>query len=342
MDRIVAVVSLAMLLCASSLWAQGMGPLVPPFSRSAFQPVQQPAAVRPAAVRIAQRQAAKPAGRYAVEGAQPAPGRGQEADAPLPALRLGVHPFLSEFHLRKRFMPLVDYLSEALRRPVELVVSEDYRSHISQVGEGRLDLAYLGPAPYVRLVEAYGPRPLIARQAVLGTPLFNGVIITRSDSRITTLSDLKGKRFAFGDPSSTMSHLMPRYMLREAGVSVDELAEYAFVGSHDKVAVAVLRRQYDAGAVKQAVFSRLRHRGLRELALSPLISEHLFVAREGLPPALIEQLRELVLQLDQSVAGRAVLSAIKPTVTAMVPVQDSDYDSLREVIETMREAGVDL
>jgi hypothetical protein len=46
------------------------------------------------------------------------------------------------------------------------------------------------------------------------------MIIARNDSNIRTLADLAGKRFAFGDPNSTMSHFVPRTVLAGAGLSV--------------------------------------------------------------------------------------------------------------------------
>jgi len=259
-----------------------------------------------------------------------------------PALRLGVHPYLPELFVYQRFTPLADYLSHALERKVSLRVSADYRSQIIAVAAGELDLAYLGPASYVKLVDEFGPFPLLARQAVLGEPSFNGVIVSKRGSGISRIEDLRGKQFAFGNPSSTMSHLLPRYVLLKNGISVTDLGGYEFVGDHQAVAVAVLRGHFDAGAVKQEVYARYRRRGLELIALTPSISEHLFVARKDLPEDVVEELRQIFLGLDDSEMGREVLRAIKPSVTAMVPVVDSDYDSLRKIIDSLRQDGVGL
>lgn len=257
------------------------------------------------------------------------------------SLKLGVHPYLPELYIKQRFMPLVDHLSAALGIPVVLSVSADYRSHILRVGEGDVDFAYMGPASYVKLVDRFGTRPLLARQAVFGEPTFNGVIFVRDDSRVTSLEGLRGKRFAFGDRNSTMSYLVPMSMLLAAGVGLNELGGHEFFGSHQGVALAVLRRQADAGAVKQEVYARYRHRGLRAVVLTPQISEHLFVARDGLSPALVAELRARLLALDESSSGREVLRAIKPSLTAMVPVADGDYDSLRRLMAHIPAGGAD-
>jgi len=260
----------------------------------------------------------------------------------VPPLRLGVHPYLPAVFIERHFGPLTRYLAKALGREVELVISPDYHSHIMRMGRGELDLAYMGPAPYVKLVEEFGPFPLIARLSILGEPEFNGVIFTREGSQIRSLGDLRGKRFAFGDPSSTMSHLVPLYMLEEAGVGLDDLAGHDHYGSHQDVALAVLRGKADAGAVKQEVFARYRRRGLRTVMLTPRFSEHLFVAHQGMPREQVEALQRIFQQMDTTDEGREALQAIKSTVTAMVPVEDSDYDNLRGIIQRMRERGVKM
>jgi phosphonate transport system substrate-binding protein len=78
-------------------------------------------------------------------------------------LTIGVHPFLPATTLIERFSPLAQYLSDRLQRSVRISVSSDYEEHIRATGEGRFDIAFLGPAPYVKVVEQYGPQRLLAR-----------------------------------------------------------------------------------------------------------------------------------------------------------------------------------
>ena len=255
-------------------------------------------------------------------------------------LTLGIHPYKSASKLIAAYTPLADYLGKKLHIPVEIRISRDYQAHIERIGTGQLDIAYMGPASYITLVNRYGNRPLLARQAIHGKPEFHGVIITRAASPLQSLGQLRDKRFAFGDPDSTMSHLVPRYMLREAGVDADALREYRFLGSHDNVALAVLSGDFDAGAIKEAVFRKYANRGLRTLAVTPALSEHLFVTRDRLAPQRVEQLRSALLELDRASAGRHIMQAIKPGMTAMLPVQDSDYDNLRDIMKTLHEAGI--
>ena len=181
-------------------------------------------------------------------------------------LILSVHPYQSATKLLQAYTPLAEYLRGELGIPVQIQIAPDYAVHVQRIGENEVDLAYMGPASYVELVDKYGKKPIIARQYINGIPTFQGKFITRKDSAIHSIADLNGKRFAFGDKGSTMSHLVPQYMLIEANV---QLKTAKFLGSHDNVALGVLTGDYDAGAVKEAIFYKYAARGLKAIATTP-------------------------------------------------------------------------
>lgn len=247
-------------------------------------------------------------------------------------LLLGVHPYLSPEIVVERFQPLANYLSLKLDMDVEVRVGRNYESHIQAIGRDNIDIAFLGPASYVRLVEDYGHKPILARLEANGRPSFKGHIIVRSDSTISSLSDLEQKYFAFGDKNSTMSRLVPQAMLEQHGVTLEKLSGYRFLKGHRNVAMAVLAGDADAGAIKEEVFQQFSDKGLRSLAVTPEISEHLFVTKADMDPALINQLREIMLEIRQQEQVELVLRPIKEKLTGLVPATDSDYDLLRELM----------
>jgi len=253
---------------------------------------------------------------------------------------LGVHPFKPATRLTESFLPLARYLSGKLGQPVTLRIARDYQDHLDSVGKGSFDIAYMGPSLYVKLRDAHGAFPLLARQRIGAQPVFHSKIFVRADSPVTDLAGLAGKRVAFGDAQSTMGHLVPRYMLWQAGMSVDRLASYKFVTDHVNVALGVLAGEFDAGAVKEDVFFQYEKRGLRAIATSAPISDHLFVASPRMPPAVVDRLRAILLAMHQDPDGRAALQALTPGINALVSVQDRDYDALRAVMKKLDELGV--
>jgi len=256
------------------------------------------------------------------------------------SLVLAVHPYLPFDELMERYTPLADYLGNQLERTVEVRIGSNYADHMGYIGRDEVDIAFMGPALYVDLVDKYGEKPLLARLEIDGKPLFHGKIITRKGSPLTRLADLRGRSFAFGDPESTMSHLVPRFMLLQAGITTDDLAEYRYLGSHTNVALGVLTGDFDAGAVKEEVFYQFEQQGLQALATTPAFSEHVFVARSTLPPQTVAALQEALYHLKDTPEGRAILAGIKEGLSGLVPARDSDYDNLRAVLNILHRHGI--
>lgn len=247
-------------------------------------------------------------------------------------LTLWIYPYLPATELVQRFTPLADYLAAELKQPVRVKIQKSYQSHVDFVGQDQADLAYMGPASYVLLRRKYGAKPLLARLEESGASFFHGVIVVRQDSPLTSLAQLKGKSFAFGDSNSTTGHIVPRAMLAEAGVPVTQLGSYDFLNSHKNVALAVLGGYFDAGAIRDEFFTEYEKQGLRALATSPPMPEHLFLVRSTLPPALIERLRTLLAAISSSPRKQEILSSIKKTATGLVPTEPRDYDDLEKLI----------
>ena len=255
-------------------------------------------------------------------------------------LILGVHPFLPATSLLPKFEPLAEHLGRSLGRPVRVEISRDYEDHIRRVGSGEVDIAYMGPASYVKLVGTYGEFRQLARLEIKGNPTFHGVIFVRNDSPIQTLEEIAGKRFAFGSPTSTMGTLVPRHVLQQAGVGLENLGGFSALSNHDNIALAVLVGDFDAGAVKEETFSKYQPRGLRSLAVTPSISEHLFVAAADLPADTVAEVRKILLRTGEDEEGLEVLRSIKETVSRLVPVEDGDYDNLRRILSEVEKAEV--
>jgi len=233
------------------------------------------------------------------------------------------------------FTPLAGYLGQALGRPVELKVALDFSEAVRDLGEGRTQFAYLTPSTYVLAHERYGVT-LLATALRRGKPFQHSAIICRRDAKLRTLADLQGRSFAFGDINSTSSHVVPRAMLLEAGVGVERLGSYEHLGHHDAVAAAVLRGDYDAGAVMESVAAQYEAEGLMTLVQSPPIPEFNICAGPELPNAFRETLQGALLALSRDgAAGAAVLETLYADYTGFAPTTDADYAGVRGMMRTV-------
>ena len=174
-------------------------------------------------------------------------------------------------------------------------------------------------------------RPLNGR----GEPFYRSVIVVRRDSPIRSLPDLRGKRFAFGSVHSTSGNLIPRFFLFRNGVPIEALAEATNLGKHDIVAKAVLKGEYEAGAVKDVVAERFRPHGLRFLARSDPIPSVPIVVHPKAAPALQTAVKEALLAVDpQAPAFRERLQAWDPEFRhGFVSARVEDYRPIFELMD---------
>ncbi|HEA26075.1 MAG TPA: phosphate/phosphite/phosphonate ABC transporter substrate-binding protein [Ectothiorhodospiraceae bacterium] len=250
------------------------------------------------------------------------------------ALVFGIHPYLPATKLVERFTPLSEYISSQIGRHVNIRVATSYQDHINAISQGEVDFAYMGPASYIKLTELNDNASLLGRLNFSGKDTFRGAIIVRSDSSITSLSQLSGKRFAFGDPNSTLSSLIPKRLLADSGVGLSDLSKYSHLKNHHNVALAVLLGKYDAGGVKEEVYKEYKSRGLKVLKWSPKIPTHPFVSSPKMTPKNIAELRQILYKLHLQPNGLEILQKIKKGTTSIVPANIRDYAGLRDLIKT--------
>jgi len=253
-------------------------------------------------------------------------------------LVLAVHPFLPHQELEKKFGPLTKYLSKQIGKPVKLGIGANYQEHIDYIGMDKVDIAYMGPASYIKVTNTYGNKPVLAKLEVNGRSFFQGSIITRTDNKLSELDQLKGKHIAFGDPNSTMSFIAPYFTLLKSGVFADGSTKYSFLHSHSNVALAVLAGDFEAGAVKPDIYKKYAPQGLKVIAQTAKISEHLFITRANLPKSQVKSLRRAMLEINQSPEGIQALHAIKTSITNLVEVKNDEYENLRVIMKEVANA----
>jgi len=246
-------------------------------------------------------------------------------------LILGVHPYLDENEIIKRFTPLAQYLEKAINRPVELKVASNYRQHIDYIGKNNVDIAYMGPSSYIKMIKIHGQKPLLARLEINGKPYFKGKFFVRADSKIKNFHDLPGKDMAFGPRDSTMGFILPRWTLQKENIHLSQFNSFQHLNNYTNVAYGVLMGDFDVGATKEETYYLFKDRGLKEIGSTIAISENLFIANNYLPKELIIKIKKALFNLNKYSLGKQVMNNIQLNMTDLVPVADSDYENLRKI-----------
>jgi phosphonate transport system substrate-binding protein len=245
-------------------------------------------------------------------------------------LRVALLPDENAATVIKNNEPLKRYLEDTLDKDIELIVTTDYSSMIEAMRHGRLELGYFGPLSYV-LAKQKSDIEAFAAISKDGSTTYQAVLIGNAADGVDSYEDVKGKEVVYGDVASTSSHLIPKSMLTEQGLSPDDDYREHFVGAHDAVAMAVMNGRAQAGGLSKPIFESLVAREVVDgskvvvIAESKPFPQYPWTMRSSLDPALKEQIREAFYTLDDP----AVLTPFK--ADAFEPISDSNYDVVREL-----------
>ena len=249
------------------------------------------------------------------------------ADAP--ELKFGSVAMDIPAEMHRRLKPLTKYLTDALGQPVTLQLSPDMPAAIKEVATNSVDLSYLTPVAYLKAKKS-GNVQLVVKTVTLATPSFQLMIVVKDASPIKTVQDLAGKTFAFGDAAA----ILQRATVVGAGMPMEKLGEYKFIGHYDNIARGVLNGDFEAGVVKDTTAIKFKPQGLRVIYSSPPLPPYNIVASSKMDPALVDKVRAALLKLDVSKPEhKAVIQSLDSSYDGFVAVTDQEYDVVRDLIK---------
>ncbi len=197
------------------------------------------------------------------------------------------------------YNPFLKYLERNTGNRFSIVFSKKYRETIENLGNGITHFAALGPVSCIIAKKKYGAGCLVMGVNEEGKAEYRAVIFTRLDSPIKSITDLKGRRFAFGNRYSTQGHVIPRKMLEDAGISLDDLGGYAYTGSHVETVRAVLSGEYDAGGMQDTLAKRLVSEGkIKIIAVSKSYPSSLICYNKNVDPRIVKSVKIALLAFD--------------------------------------------
>ena len=257
-------------------------------------------------------------------------------------LRISAIPDEAPTELQRKFKPLGEYLSKETGMKVEFTPVTDYAAVVEALATKKIDMAWLGGFTYVQTkIRTSGTaNPIIQR---VEDEKFTSVFIVPADSSLKALSELKGKTIAFGSPSSTSGHLMPRYFLMQAGINPDkDFKNIAFSGAHDATVAFVASGKADVGALNASVWVKLNEaknpNALKSKVLSttPPYFDYNWTVRGDLDPVTVKKITEAFLKLDANNPNHKEIMDLQRS-SKYVTTKSSNYDDIEKAA---RSAGL--
>ncbi|MDP3419314.1 MAG: PhnD/SsuA/transferrin family substrate-binding protein [Thiobacillus sp.] len=229
----------------------------------------------------------------------------------------------------KRLSALTNYLALTTNLNVRFRPSPNLGSAVDDLGKGQTQIAYLTPVAYIDAHKKYGVIPLVAPTAD-GRPHFSLVIGVKAGSGIKTPTDLKGKRFAFGDEKA----LLQRAAVESMGLKSGDFSSFAYLKHYDNIAKAVIAGDFDGGILKDSLAEEFKSKGIVVIGSTPSLPSYIIAVHPGMPEAVRTKLRDALLALNKSTPERAAtLEAFDKGYDGFVVVDDAAYDTVRKLIQ---------
>ncbi len=254
-------------------------------------------------------------------------------------LSLTIVPYEGVDKLTEEYSPMAAYLAHRMGVTTGTFVSVvDYAGVLAALESGQVDVAYLSPLPYAIATNRMKIIPL-SMPIIKGKLTYHGIIFVRADSPIKTIADLKGRRMAFGDPTSTSGYLLPMRVLEQNGVPITALKQSYNAGDANVVVKAVENGAADAGAAYENVFE-VAYRGhpekataMRIIGTTEEIPNGIYVGRGNLSNSDVAKLKKAFLDMNTDPEGRAAM--LKAPHDKMVPPDDKMFDGVREKAKSL-------
>lgn len=250
-------------------------------------------------------------------------------------LRVAVAAIISPQGTVDSYTLLLDYLSQTLERPLQLVQRRTYREINDLIQGGDIDLAFVCTTAYVTGQRDFAMELLAAPQ-VAGETIYHSLIIVPASSPAQTFADLQGKVFAFTDPLSTTGRNYPLFLLAQM-----EETEKTFFGrtfftySHDDAIRAVANKVAEGAAVDSLVYAFTLERDpvlvakTRIIHQSPAFGIPPVVIGSHVRPQLAAAIQDALLSMADTENGRFALQ--QAGFEKFVLIDDTVYDSVRQL-----------
>lgn len=255
-------------------------------------------------------------------------------------ITMGFVPMRDGDKLVESVEPLAEMLSKELGIKVEGFTATNYVGVVEGLGSGQVDFGFIPPFAYVLANQESDAQVILTAINKSGEAKYRSQFLARKDSGINSFEDIKGKRVAFVDPSSTSGYLFPGAHLMSEGIDIEKDIEYMYSGGHDKSIQLLINGDVDV----ISTFVDARERYVEEfptameetevLGYTDYIPNISVTTRGDMDAELQGKIQATLLKVVESEEGGKLLQELF-NMYGFEKATDADYDIIRTTAETM-------
>jgi len=287
----------------------------------------------------------------------------EESQSPSEIYTFGILAKRGEEIEKNRFYELKLYLEKKLPYKIrfEFLPFEELKA---KALSGKLNFILTNPYHAITIKElALKEKPPVIYRIILSLgqledekyyPYFGGVIFTKKESSLRSLSELKGKTLGAVNPDSFGGYIVALFELYKKGIYERDI-KVKFYGTHDEVVRAVLRGEVPAGTVRTGILERMASIG--EISLEDikilnqknyaefplLVSSDLYpewpvLALEGTPEKVIKDFAQALLDIPEDSQIAHSIEGVFYIPFDYSPVNKSLFELMKGPYAELREA----
>ncbi|QFG00984.1 phosphate/phosphite/phosphonate ABC transporter substrate-binding protein [Psychrobacillus glaciei] len=253
--------------------------------------------------------------------------------------------------LEAKAKPLEKLLSDQLGIPVKVSVSTNYNTIIEAMASKKVDVGFLPPTAYVLAKEKNAAEVILQAQRLGvnedGTPsselvdFYKSLFIVKKDSNINSVKDLKGKKIAFQDVTSSAGYVWPAAMLMDNGIDPLKDVQGVTVKGHDQAVLAVLNGDVDAAVIFQDARNIVKgdyptvFEDTKVIQYTENIPNDTIAVRTDMSPEWKTKIQEAFIKIGESEEGHAIVRDIY-SHEGYVKSDDSKFDIVSEYAKKVK------
>lgn len=232
-------------------------------------------------------------------------------------------PIKNEKKVIEEFLPLIEYMQKNLSVKIKFNYKKDYNDILKGFMDGSVDMAYLGPLPYVTLQSKY---PYI--KAIVAFKNRDGDVGYRCALSKFALDKFNPKdsiKVALTQPLSTCGYYMTNRLLKDNFAITLQNQKYDYTMSHTNALLGVMREDFLLAGSSLSIAQEFKSLGMEVIARSELLPAFAIVVNTKTVTAEeIESIKEILLSIPQNSYEKMGIRV----EYGLAPVDEKSYEKI--------------